>query len=238
MTGRRLVPRLALSPEEAAESLGVSRSPLLLGHLPRPEDRPGRPAPPRRRSPELERVVRPRGDECRWGSVGCSPCRPGSASRHRPDLGSGGRDRCGCSWEATVGSGRGPRARRSFPGRWPSHARRGERTRSRARAGELKARTLVEGSATRLTGSGRACAPARSAPGRASVQAFRDPSYDQALALYACRPFSGSTRLSRLARRDVQALVDRLVAEGRPEHGAGTRSSRCACIYRRAVRDG
>ena len=133
---------------------------------------------------------------------------------------------CGCPWEATVGSGRTGKVRRTFPTLTEARTWRTDALKSLER-GELRAvpSQKVREAADALVGGMRAGSVRTRSGETYKPSVIR--AYDQALALYVL-PYVGAMRLSRLRRRDVQALADRLVGEGKSPSTVRMRSSRCA----------
>jgi integrase len=157
----------------------------------------------------------------------------GIRRRHRRDCPGGD---CRCSWEASVGSGRGPRLRRSF------------RTLSEARSWRTDAEKQLRRGEVRLGHS-----PKLRDAADALLDGMRDGSvrtrsghrykpsatrgYDDALRVHIL-PYLGARRLGDVKRRDVQALADRLVGAGKSSSTVRNALLPLRVIYRRALRDG
>jgi integrase len=164
----------------------------------------------------------------------------GVRKRHARDCATHrGSSRCSCrpTFEAWIAAGaRGQKMRRSFKSEAAAKAWRAE-AQVAINRGELRAgtSTTVREAAAGLR-AGMESGTIRNRSGdRYKPSAIR--SYEQALRLHVL-PDLGAVKLSKLRRRDVQALADRLLAAGHDPSTVRNALLPLRVIYRRAVRDG
>src|SRR3954454_12812131 len=166
------------------------------------------------------------------------PRQTGIRPRHRANCKtfSGGRCSCRPAWEATVGSGRTAKVRRTFASQaaaksWRADAltklNRGELTAAQSRKIRDAATELIDGmrAGTVRTRSGDEYKPS----------AIR--SYDEALRVHVL-PAIGALRLSEARHKHVQGIADRLHSEGKSASTIRNAMIPLRVIYRRAIRHG
>jgi integrase len=162
----------------------------------------------------------------------------GIRPRHRAGCASTSGCRCNCrpAWEASIGSGRTAKVRRTFASQaaaksWRADAltklNRGELTAAQSRKIREAATELIDGmrAGTIRTRSGDEYKPS----------AIR--SYDEALRVHVL-PAIGALRLSEARHKHVQAIVDRLHKEGKSASTIRNAIIPLRVIYRRAIRNG
>src|SRR3954451_4864694 len=166
------------------------------------------------------------------------PRQTGIRPRHRANCKtfSGGRCSCRPAWEATVGSGRTAKIRRTFGSQaaaktWRADAltklNRGELAAAQSRKMREAATELIEGmhAGTVRTRSGDAYKPS-------TIR-----SYDEALRVHIL-PAVGALRLSEVQRKHVQDIADRLHAAAKHPSTIRNAIMPLRVIYRRAIRHG
>ena len=162
----------------------------------------------------------------------------GIRPRHRSGCATADGARCNCrpAWEASIGSGRTAKIRRTFPSlaaarSWRADAlskfHRGEVTTDQSRKVREAATELIDGmrAGTVRTRSGDEYKPS----------AIR--SYDEALRVHIL-PTIGALRLSELRHRHVQMIVDQLHADGKSASTIRNAIMPLRVICRRAIRHG
>jgi len=162
----------------------------------------------------------------------------GIRRRHRRDCpeADSPQPRCRCSWEASAGSGHGPRLRKTFRTLAEARSWRVD-AEKQLRSGLVTpgvAPKIREAAAALLDGMRDGSIRNRSGH-RYKPSAIR--SYDEALNAHIL-PHLGARRLTDVKRRDVQALADRLVGQGKKASTVRNAILPLRVVYRRAVRDG
>lgn len=144
---------------------------------------------------------------------------------------------CRCSWEASVGSGRGPRVRRSFRTLKEARSWRADALKQLER-GEFSSRVespkLRDAAAVLFDGMRDGSVRTRSGH-RYKPSVIR--SYENALKAYVLDSL-GALRLVEITRRDVQALADGLARDRKSASTVRNALMPLRVIYRRALRDG
>jgi integrase len=164
--------------------------------------------------------------------------RSGIRTRHRDGCRSyaGGRCNCTPTYEAMVGSGRTHKIRRSFKSEAEAHRWRVEALAALQR-GDLTSesrRTVREAAAELLDGMRAGTVRNRSGD---SYKPSVIRSYDEALRVHIL-PDVGAAKLSELRHRHVQAIADRLHANGKSPSTIRNAIMPLRVIYRRAQRYG
>jgi hypothetical protein len=149
----------------------------------------------------------------------------------------GGRCNCKPTYEASVGSGRTGKLRRTFKTATAARSWRAE-AQVAINRGELQAtataKSVREAAAELIAGMESGMIRNRSGdPYKPSVVR----GYELSLRLHLL-PDLGAAKLSKLRRRDVQALADRLYAGGQDPSTVRNSIKPLQVIYRRAIRAG
>jgi len=162
----------------------------------------------------------------------------GIRPRHRSTCAtvSGGQCDCRPAWEASVGSGRAGKVRRTFESQAAAKSWRADAL-TKLNRGQLssgRSRRVREAAAAMIDGMREGAVRTRSGdPYKPS--AIR--SYDESLRLHVLPPI-GAMRVSQVKRQDIQAIVDQLHADGKSPSTIRNAIVPVRVIFRRSIRGG